>query len=75
MTENGCTFTSTYTFNSGESEYIAFYGNRYQDAKATWIQLEEGTVATPYEPHIKSNLQLTNDLSSLIALLKSKNVI
>ena len=47
----GVSEVKTYTFNSGNFEYIAIYISRYNTSKPTIVMINEGSSALPYEPY------------------------
>lgn len=62
---NKGTFENPISFNSGNNDYIVFFGNSNADNKATWIQIEEGSDATAYTPYADSNVELTEKVNDV----------
>lgn len=51
LKNEGVTEVKNYTFNSGNYQYVAIYISRYTSTRPTWVQVEEGSIATNYAPY------------------------
>ena len=49
--DGGTSTALTYSFNSGNYQYIALYLSKDSDQTPTWVQLEKGSKANSYSPY------------------------
>ena len=49
--DGGTSEATSYTFNSGNYTYIAIYISRNTSTTPSWVMINEGTSALPYEPY------------------------